>query len=63
MLKSQLIAVLGSQQAIAELLGITKGAVSQWPEEVPRLRQYELRERRPSIDAELAALSTSERAA
>lgn len=56
MKKSLLIRLLGSQQAIADLLGVTKGAVSQWPEGVPRLRQYQIREKIPDIDQQLAAL-------
>ena len=59
--KTDLVAVFGSQQAIADLFGITKGAVSQWPEEVPELRVYQLREKCPDIDVRIAALS--ERAA
>jgi len=54
--KSDLIAVLGSQRAIAELLGITKGAVSQWPERLPDLRVYQVREKIPDIDQRIAAL-------
>ena len=57
MKKSDLVAVLGSQKALADLLDITGSAVSQWPEELPELRIYQVREKLPDIDERLAALN------
>lgn len=34
----------GTQAKIAEVLGISAAAVAQWGEDVPLLRQYQLRE-------------------
>lgn len=42
----------GSVTALARLLRITPAAVSQWGEQVPELRQYQLRELRPEWFAE-----------
>lgn len=44
MKKSDVIAYFGSRNKVAAALGITRVAVSTWPEIVPRLRQYELEE-------------------
>lgn len=38
------IKAFGSSVALAKALGITPSAISQWGEDVPRLRVYELRE-------------------
>ena len=40
----QAIRYYGSQQALADALGITQQAVSAWGERPPILRQYELQE-------------------
>lgn len=53
---ADLIRLFGGVTRTAEALGVTKSAVSQWGENVPELRVYKLREQRPTIDAELAAL-------
>lgn len=45
-----------NQSALARFLQISRSAVEQWGEEVPRLRQYELRERLPAIDSLVAAV-------
>lgn len=47
MRKQHAIQLAGSAKALAELLGITQGAISQWGEELPPLRTYELREMKP----------------
>jgi DNA-binding transcriptional regulator YdaS (Cro superfamily) len=47
------VSLFGTAKALADFLEITESAVSQWGKEVPRLRQYELREKRPSIDKEI----------
>jgi len=49
MVKSEVIAKLGSVRAVASLLDISVVAVYRWPDTVPRLRQYQLRERRPDL--------------
>jgi len=57
MRKSDLVTVFGTLQAIGDLFSpfnkgepLTKGAVSQWDEEIPELREYQLRELMPDID-------------
>ena len=47
MLKSELIAAAGNGNKLARILGITAQAVSAWPETVPQLQQYRIRELRP----------------
>jgi hypothetical protein len=37
----------GSVKALADLLGITSGAISQWDEELPEARVWQLRVLRP----------------
>lgn len=37
----------GGPAALARILGITVGAVCQWGETMPKLREYQLRELRP----------------
>lgn len=44
MLKVEAIKAFDGVRNLAEALGITREAVYQWPEVVPRLRQYEIRE-------------------
>jgi hypothetical protein len=56
MMKEDAIAVLGSIRALADLLGISVHAIYQWGPAVPRLREYEIREKIPDFDAKLAAL-------
>jgi predicted transcriptional regulator len=53
---ADLIRLFGGVTRTARVLGITKSAVSQWGEDVPELRVYQIREKRPTIDAEIAAL-------
>lgn len=43
----QAIHLAGSPTALARIFGITSAAVHQWGEDLPRLRLYELREKRP----------------
>jgi hypothetical protein len=45
--KSTAIKRAGSISALAALLNIKRQAVSKWPDEVPPLRVYQLRELRP----------------
>lgn len=48
MKKTDAIALAGSPGKLAEILGITRQAVSAWPgEHVPELQLYRLRERKP----------------
>lgn len=44
MTKQEAIAALGSAKSLADALGITESAVSQWGDNVPILRQYQLKE-------------------
>ncbi|MBT2322548.1 hypothetical protein J7E62_09340 [Variovorax paradoxus] len=37
----------GTAKALAAIFGITPGAISQWGEDVPELRVFQLRELRP----------------
>ena len=47
MTKTELIARAGSAAKVAAVLGLTRQAVSAWPEEVPPLRLYQLRDKKP----------------
>jgi hypothetical protein len=49
MKKSDVLQAMKTHQAVAELLGISRQAVQQWPETVPLLQQYLLHERRPEL--------------
>jgi transcriptional repressor of cell division inhibition gene dicB len=40
--KSDAVAYFGGGSKLAQALGISPGAVSQWPEQVPLLRQLQL---------------------
>lgn len=53
---ADVVAVFGSAKALADFLGVSKSAISQWGDEVPELREYKLREQRPTIDREIAQL-------
>jgi DNA-binding transcriptional regulator YdaS (Cro superfamily) len=44
----QAIKLAGSPTALAELLSITPSAVSQWGEDVPQAREWQLRVIRPA---------------
>ena len=37
----------GGRNALARLLGITGAAISQWGEEVPELRRWQLKAKKP----------------
>ena len=41
------IDLAGSRSALARILGLTPSAITQWGDEIPKLRIYELRELRP----------------
>lgn len=47
MKKADAIMKAGGLGELANLLEITKSAISQWPDEVPSSRLYELRVKRP----------------
>lgn len=53
-----LIALYGSVQAVRELWTppLSRSAIYQWPEDVPELRAFQLREKIPDIDKRLASL-------
>jgi DNA-binding transcriptional regulator YdaS (Cro superfamily) len=42
MLKAEAIEYFGSSKNLADALNVTKGSVSQWGEEVPELRAYQI---------------------
>lgn len=42
----------GTPKALADLLGITPSAISQWGDEVPQAREWQLRVLRPEWFAE-----------
>ena len=42
MRKNDVINHFGSMTKAAEVLGLTKSAVSQWPDEIPQRRAYEI---------------------
>jgi transcriptional repressor of cell division inhibition gene dicB len=42
MTKSQAIEHFGSAAALARALGVSRSAVSHWPEEIPLGRQYQI---------------------
>ncbi len=42
MKKVEAIALVGSKAKLARLLGISKGAVSQWKDDIPELRELQL---------------------
>lgn len=37
----------GGRNALGRILGISGSAISQWGEDIPLLRRYELKERKP----------------
>jgi hypothetical protein len=47
MKKQDAIKLAGSAIKLAKILGITKGAVSHWGEDIPKGREYELRYIKP----------------
>ncbi len=47
MTKEEAIKRAGNASKLAALLGISPQAVSKWPPEIPPLRVYQLRERKP----------------
>ena len=49
------IELAGSTTALAKLLGITQSAVSQWGEDVPQGRLWQLRVLRPKWFSKVAA--------
>lgn len=70
MRKSDLLAVFGTLQSIGDLFApfnkgepLTKGAVSQWDEEIPELREYQLRELMPDIDQRIERAKRQQAAA
>lgn len=43
------IAAIGSAKALADALGVTQSAISQWGDNVPPLRVFQLQVVRPSL--------------
>ena len=46
--KQQAIEKAGSAMALAKLLGITRQAISQWGDEIPQARLWQLKALKPS---------------
>lgn len=46
--KAEAIKLFGTAAALAEALGISRSAVAQWGETVPKLREFQIRELRPT---------------
>lgn len=53
MRKMDAIEIFGSARALANAIGITEQAVSQWGDDVPELRVYQIRE----LARELSAIA------
>lgn len=53
MTKSELLNRIGGGRGavskVAKLLGVSRQAVSDWPEVIPELRLYQLKEKRPEL--------------
>jgi hypothetical protein len=47
MTKDQAIALAGTSMALAKMLGIQRQAVSQWGDEIPQARLWQLKVLRP----------------
>jgi hypothetical protein len=47
MKRQRAIKLAGSPKALADLLGITASAISQWDEDVPQAREWQLRVMKP----------------
>lgn len=41
--------VNGGPSAVAKIFGITPSAVTQWPDQIPEARLFELKGRRPDL--------------
>jgi tRNA U34 5-methylaminomethyl-2-thiouridine-forming methyltransferase MnmC len=54
------IKLAGSARALAEILGITGGAISQWPELIPEARVWQLRVLKPEWFADKAPATNPE---
>lgn len=55
MTKAEAVAKAGGVNKLARLLGVSPQAVSKWPAEIPELRVYQLRVRKPSWFRKTAA--------
>lgn len=53
MKKSQLVKYFGTKAALARACKVSRQAVGQWPEIIPELQQYRLRDWYPGIDEQL----------
>ncbi len=57
------IELAGNAKALSELLGITQGAVSQWGDEVPQAREWQLRLIKPQWFRQKPKLTSTQSAA
>jgi hypothetical protein len=60
MKKSEAVSIFGGVRKLADALGITREAIYQWPEQVPRLRQYEIRDIMARREQEAAQQKTAQ---
>jgi hypothetical protein len=57
----QAIKLAGSAKALADLLGITQSAISQWPKDLPETRVWQLWVLRPNWFSEAPVMRPKER--
>lgn len=50
----------GGPTKVAQIFGITKSAVSQWPDPIPEARVFELKGRRPDLFEQPSPVTESE---
>lgn len=70
MKKSDLLAVFGTLQGVGDIFApvndgvpLSRGAVHQWDEDIPPLREYQVRELVPDIDVRIKSAKRKARAA
>lgn len=56
MKKQDLIQIYGSVKSVADAFGISRQAVYRWPDELPELRQYQLRDKLKNISTPKSGL-------
>ena len=62
--KADLYALIGGGPTkVAEIFGITKSAVSQWPDPIPEARVFELKGRRPELFPAVTSTETTQEVA
>ncbi len=57
MTKSDAIKVFGTQEKLADVLGISQAAISKFPEDqIPKLREYEIKEKVEKLSGALVTI-------